>query len=51
MKTSPRISDAEWVVMKILWNRSPLPASEIIDALITEHQAEQLAAMETHAST
>jgi BlaI family penicillinase repressor len=33
MKSIPRISDAEWTVMKVLWNRSPLPASEIIEAL------------------
>jgi BlaI family transcriptional regulator, penicillinase repressor len=33
MKQIPRISDAEWTVMKVLWNRSPLPASEIIEAL------------------
>ena len=33
MKQIPRISDAEWTVMKVLWNRSPLPASDIIEAL------------------
>ena len=33
MKQIPRISDAEWIVMKVLWNRSPLAASDIIDAL------------------
>jgi len=33
MKDIPRISDAEWTVMKVLWDRSPLPASEIIEAL------------------
>ena len=33
MKSIPRISDAEWTVMKILWNRSPLPASDIIEVL------------------
>ena len=33
MKQIPRISDAEWIVMQVLWNRSPLPASDIIDAL------------------
>lgn len=35
MKTIPRISDAEWAVMKVLWNRAPLPATEIIEALAT----------------
>jgi|SRR5436190_20195459 len=33
MKDIPRISDAEWMVMKVLWDRSPLPASEIIEGL------------------
>jgi len=33
MKKIPRISDAEWTVMKVLWSRSPLPASDIIEAL------------------
>ena len=40
MKTIPRISDAEWIVMKVLWNRSPLSAGEIIEALAqSEHWA------------
>ncbi|MEO3945309.1 BlaI/MecI/CopY family transcriptional regulator [Gorillibacterium sp. CAU 1737] len=29
----PRISDAEWEIMKVLWGRSPQSANEIIDAL------------------
>jgi BlaI family penicillinase repressor len=33
MKKVPRISDAEWRVMRILWNRSPLTANEVVDAL------------------
>src|SRR4051812_46895291 len=33
MKQLPRISDAEWTVMKVLWSRSPLSASEIIAQL------------------
>ncbi|NGZ74798.1 BlaI/MecI/CopY family transcriptional regulator [Saccharibacillus alkalitolerans] len=34
MKRSiPRISDAEWEVMKVLWNGSPKTASEIIGEL------------------
>ena len=32
MKRS-RISDAEWEVMEVIWSRSPLTASEIIDSL------------------
>jgi BlaI family transcriptional regulator, penicillinase repressor len=32
-KTTPQISDAEWTVMKILWERSPVTSKEVIDAL------------------
>jgi len=32
MKRQPRISEMEWEVMKVLWERSPLPASEIMAA-------------------
>ncbi len=33
MSATPRISEAEWEVMKICWNRSPVTAQEIIDRL------------------
>lgn len=33
MKEWPKISEAEWEVMKVLWKKSPLPASEIIAEL------------------
>ena len=33
LKRIPRISEAEWAVMKVLWKRSPLAASEIVEAL------------------
>ncbi|MEA2709480.1 MAG: BlaI family transcriptional regulator, penicillinase repressor [Phycisphaerales bacterium] len=29
----PRISDAEWQVMDVLWQRSPLTANEVVDEL------------------
>jgi BlaI family penicillinase repressor len=29
MKAAPRISEAEWEVMKVLWKKAPCPASEI----------------------
>lgn len=29
----PNISDAEWQVMKVLWGKSPLTSTEIIDSL------------------
>ena len=33
MAKVPRISEAEWQVMDVLWTRSPLAANEIVDAL------------------
>ncbi|WP_248927612.1 BlaI/MecI/CopY family transcriptional regulator [Paenibacillus hamazuiensis] len=33
MSDIPKISDAEWEVMKVLWSDSPLTASEVIEAL------------------
>jgi BlaI family penicillinase repressor len=29
----PRISDAEWEVMKVIWSKAPLTANEVIEAL------------------
>jgi len=29
----PRISEAEWTVMKVLWNESPLTADDVVTAL------------------
>jgi len=33
MKRTPKISEAEWEVMKVLWERSPRTANEIVDEL------------------
>ncbi len=33
MKKVPRISESEWEVMKVLWERSPLTANDIVDVL------------------
>ena len=33
MGQTPRISDAEWEVMEILWRRSPLTALEVVQEL------------------
>ncbi|KZE39269.1 transcriptional regulator [Brevibacillus parabrevis] len=33
MDDHPRISDAEWEIMKILWAKSPAAASDVIAAL------------------
>jgi BlaI family penicillinase repressor len=30
---TPRISDAEWEIMKVIWRRSPCSAHEIVSAL------------------
>jgi len=33
MNKTPRISEAEWQIMKIIWSQSPITAAQIIDAL------------------
>ncbi len=33
MKDMPKISDSEWEVMKVLWDKSPLTSSEIVEIL------------------
>ncbi len=33
MAKMPNISDAEWVVMKVFWQRSPLTANQVIEQL------------------
>ena len=33
MRAAPRISEAEWQVMKVIWSRPPSTAQEIIEAL------------------
>ena len=36
MKKIPKISEAEWQVMKVLWKKSPLTANDIVEILIKE---------------
>ena len=36
MKNIPKISDSEWQIMKVLWEKSPQTSSEIIKALENE---------------
>ena len=36
MKTTPKISDAEWEVMNVIWEKSPRTAQEIVQALAPE---------------
>jgi BlaI family transcriptional regulator, penicillinase repressor len=38
MAKAPDISDAEWEVMRVLWQRSPLTASEVVDALANHRE-------------
>lgn len=33
MKRTPKISEAEWEVMKVLWENSPKTANDIVEAL------------------
>ena len=33
MKTPPRITEAEWRVMKVIWKKAPCSAQTVIDAL------------------
>jgi BlaI family penicillinase repressor len=33
MRRTPKISEAEWEVMKVLWESSPLTANEIVETL------------------
>ena len=36
MNKIPKISDAEWIVMKVLWDKSPLTANDIVEAIDEE---------------
>jgi BlaI family penicillinase repressor len=37
MKKVPRISEAEWEVMKVVWERNEVRAGEVVKALETRH--------------
>ena len=36
MEDRPKISDAEWQVMKVLWEKSPITANHIVEKLTAE---------------
>ena len=36
MQDRPKISDAEWQVMKVLWQKSPVTANQIVEKLTVE---------------
>ena len=36
MAAVPQISDAEWEVMKAVWDRQPVPASDVVEQLRRE---------------
>lgn len=38
MGKTPQISEAEWQVMQVLWDRAPLTGSEVADALCERMQ-------------
>lgn len=33
MKTLPRISESEWLVMRVLWSNGPLTSNEVVEEL------------------
>lgn len=33
METGPKISDAEWEVMKVVWDHAPMAATEVLERL------------------
>lgn len=37
MKDMPKISNAEWKIMEVLWDKPPLAAKEIVNALEAEN--------------
>ena len=39
MKSLPRISEAEWEIMCIVWERSPITANEVIECLSERNRA------------
>ncbi len=34
MKTVPKISESEWLVMQVLWSKGPLTANEVVEELV-----------------
>src|SRR5437016_3487113 len=36
MKSVPKISDTEWEIMRVVWNKHPVTAAEIIEHLMAE---------------
>ncbi|HEX2974071.1 MAG TPA: BlaI/MecI/CopY family transcriptional regulator [Tepidisphaeraceae bacterium] len=43
---SPRISEAEWEVMEVIWQRSPIVANEVVEQLVS-HRAWAAATIKT----
>ena len=38
MKDLPKISESEWLVMRVLWSKSPLTANEVVEQLTGKTQ-------------
>jgi BlaI family transcriptional regulator, penicillinase repressor len=36
LKTSPKISETEWELMRVIWRRNPITAADVIDELATQ---------------
>jgi BlaI family penicillinase repressor len=39
MKTTPKISDTEWEVMRVVWEKHPITASAIIEKLLAQDES------------
>jgi BlaI family penicillinase repressor len=50
MKKIPRISEAEWEVMKVVWAKGPCSAGEIIDALVSAEPGRHPKTIKTYLS-
>jgi len=36
---APRISEAEWEIMKVVWAKAPISANEVVQALISQDRS------------
>jgi len=48
MKKVPRISEAEWEVMKVVWAKGPCSAAEIVEALTGEDSSRHPKTIKTY---
>jgi BlaI family penicillinase repressor len=50
MKKIPRISEAEWELMRVFWAKGPCSASEIVEALISADASRHPKTIKTYLS-